>query len=128
MHICYVTWKGRTKCLQAEIRARLTEFEDVCLGIPNVVWEGTRMAMYLYCNIEACSSNHCGNGKTMSITYSESVCSLRFPARNAHAPYCPLCSAMLYNIFPHYLINGTIFGKKVIEHKMCLLISFTAFI
>jgi len=26
-------------------------------------------------------------------------------------------------IFPHYLINGTIFGrKKVPEHKMCVLI------
>jgi len=27
--------------------------------------------------------------------------------------------ASLYYIFPHYLINGTIFGKKVTEHKMC---------
>jgi len=24
------------------------------------------------------------------------------------------------NIFKHYLINGTIFEKKDIEHKMCL--------
>jgi hypothetical protein len=30
-----------------------------------------------------------------------------------------------YQIFPHYLTNGKIFGKKVIEHKMCVLISFT---
>ena len=40
------------------------------------------------------------------------VCSLRFPARNAHAPYCHLWPAPPYNIFPHYLINGTIFGGK----------------
>ena len=26
----------------------------------------------------------------------------------------------LYNIFPHYLINGTIFGKKATEHKICV--------
>ena len=26
------------------------------------------------------------------------------------------------NIFPHYLINGTIIGKKITEHKMCVLI------
>ena len=36
------------------------------------------------------------------------VCGLSCPARNAHAPYCHLWSALLYNIFPHYLINGTI--------------------
>jgi hypothetical protein len=28
----------------------------------------------------------------------------------------------LYRIFPYYLINGTIFGKKVIESKMWVLI------
>jgi len=28
----------------------------------------------------------------------------------------------LYNIFPHYLKNGTILEKTVIEHKMCVLI------
>ena len=44
-----------------------------------------------------------------------------YPACNAHAPYCHLCPAPLYNIFPHYLINGIIFEKKkkrVTEHKM----------
>ena len=30
--------------------------------------------------------------------------------------------APLYNIFPHYLINGDVFEKKVTEHKMCVLI------
>ena len=39
------------------------------------------------------------------------VCILRYPACNAHAPYCHLHSARIYNIFPHYLINGTIFEK-----------------
>jgi hypothetical protein len=40
------------------------------------------------------------------------VCSLRYSARNAQAPYCHLWPAPLYKIFPHYPINGTIFGKK----------------
>ena len=54
------------------------------------------------------------------------VCSYRYPACNAHAPYCHLWPVWLYNIFPHYLINGTIFGgKNVIEHKTCVLISST---
>ena len=44
-------------------------------------------------------------------TYYECVCSLRCPACNAHAPYCHLWPARLH-IFPHYLINGTIFRRK----------------
>jgi len=45
------------------------------------------------------------------------VCSLRYPARNAHAPYCHLWPAPLYHIFPHYLINDTIFEKKLLNTK-----------
>jgi hypothetical protein len=46
--------------------------------------------------------------------YANGVCirSLRYPACNAHTPYCHLCPAPLYNIFPHYPINGTIFERK----------------
>jgi hypothetical protein len=47
-----------------------------------------------------------------------SVCSLRYPACNAHAPNCHLCPARLYSIFPHYLIIGTV----------CVLISSTNFV
>jgi hypothetical protein len=39
-----------------------------------------------------------------------------------------LRSTLVYSIFPHYLIKGTIFGKKVIEHKMCVLIFSTTFV
>ena len=56
--------------------------------------------------------------ESISVTYSQS---LRYPACNAHAPYCYLWPARLSSIFPHYLINGTIFEKKkVIEHEMCV--------
>jgi len=37
------------------------------------------------------------------------ICSLRYPACNVHAPYCQVWPAPLYNIFPHFLICGTIF-------------------
>jgi len=36
------------------------------------------------------------------------ICRLSHPAYNAHAPYCHLYRAPVYNIFPRYLINGTI--------------------
>ena len=45
------------------------------------------------------------------------VCSLRYPACNALAPYCHLWPAPLYQFFPHYLINGTIFEKKLLNTK-----------
>jgi hypothetical protein len=40
------------------------------------------------------------------------ICSLSYPACNAHAPYFHLRPAPLYNIIPHYLIHATIFEKK----------------
>ena len=45
------------------------------------------------------------------------VCSLRYPACNAHAPYCHLWPACLYGIFPHYFIPGMIFGEKLLNIK-----------
>jgi hypothetical protein len=59
------------------------------------------------------------------------VCSLSCPACKAHTPchiICGLSGFIL--IFRHYLINGAIFGgekKKVIEHKMRVLIFPTTF-
>jgi len=44
------------------------------------------------------------------------VCSLRYPACNAHAPYWHLRPVRFYNTFPHYLVHGTI-KKKVILYK-----------
>ena len=40
------------------------------------------------------------------------ICSRKYSACNAHAPYCHLWPAALYGSFPNYLINGTIFEKK----------------
>jgi len=47
---------------------------------------------------EARSCNHCCSGKAMNITYSECVCSLRYPACTAHAPYCHLWLVQLCSI------------------------------
>ena len=45
------------------------------------------------------------------------VCSLRYPACNAHSPYCHLWPAPLYRIFPHYPLKGTIFEGRVLNTK-----------
>jgi len=44
------------------------------------------------------------------------VCSLRYPAYNAHASYY-LWPSPLYTIFPRCLINGTIFANKLMNTK-----------
>jgi hypothetical protein len=37
---------------------------------------------------------------------------------NAHAPYCiAMCPVSLYQTFPHYLINGTVLGNKLLKIK-----------
>jgi len=57
------------------------------------------------------------------------VCSLSYPACNAHSPYCRLWPAWLYSIFPHYLKKGTIFGGGGELRKVkCLLIFSTTFV
>ena len=56
------------------------------------------------------------------------VCSLSYQACSAHAPYCHLWPIHIYNILSHYLIKRTIFRKKVIAHKMCVLIYYTNFV
>jgi hypothetical protein len=61
-------------------------------------------------NTAARSRNNCCRGK------SKHICSLSYPAYNAHAPYC-LRPPWLHHIFPHYLINGKIFGKKLLYIK-----------
>ena len=61
-------------------------------------------------------------------TFRLCVCSLSYPARNAHAPYClsVACPALPY--FPTLSHKPRDFTKKkVTEHKMCVLIFCTTF-
>ena len=57
------------------------------------------------------------------------VWSLWHAACNAHASYFHLWPVRLYNIFPYYVIKGTIFGKKikVTERKMSVSIFYKTF-
>jgi len=56
------------------------------------------------------------------------ISSLRYPARNAHTPYCHLWPARLYNIFLALSHKWKDFRKKFMEHKKCVLIFFTTFV
>jgi hypothetical protein len=66
-------------------------------------------------NIKARSRNHSCRGKAISITYSECVfvaLDIQHAKRMRH-----LLPVRLYHIFPHYLINGTIFVKNLLNTK-----------
>jgi len=56
------------------------------------------------------------------------ICSLSYPVRNAHAPYCHLWPARLYNNFYTLSYKRHVFRKNVTEHKMCVLIFSTTFV
>jgi hypothetical protein len=61
--------------------------------------------------------------KVLRITYSECV-SVILGIQHATRMlvlYCHMWPVQLHNILPHYLTNGTIFGKKDIELKMRVL-------
>jgi hypothetical protein len=45
------------------------------------------------------------------------ICSLSYPARTAHAPYCRLLPARLYSIVTHYRTSGKTFGKTLLNVK-----------
>ena len=45
-----------------------------------------------------------------------SVC--LYAACTAHAPCCHVLPARLYSMFPGYLINGTIFKKKLLNTEV----------
>ena len=46
--------------------------------------------------------------------------SLSYPACNVHVVCCHLWPVQLYNILPHFLINGTILGGKKLLSTKCV--------
>ena len=79
-------------------------------------------------NIEARSHNHCCRGKTISIAYSQCVCSLSYPACKAHTPcYIVICGLSGSTAFSTLSHKRHDFRKYIIDHKIGILIFSTTF-
>jgi len=94
-------------------------------------WDGpqslTRKAACVYRNNEAHLQNHCWRGEAIIIECYDCVC-LIYSACKAHAPhYIVICSCLAVPFLTHYLINGTIFRKKLLKFKMCVLLLLDTF-
>ena len=92
---------------------------------------GVERTGFLWRNIQVPSHNHCFIGKAISITYSECVF-VALGVEHAMRMRRVVLSlpVLLYRVFPHYLINGTIFGggRGVTEHKIFVLIFSKSFV
>ena len=72
--------------------------------LPVFQWlSSKRQAMYIHVTSEGRSRDNFWTEKAIIVKYSKCVCSLRYPACSAHAPYCHLWSVRLYRSSPHYL-------------------------
>ena len=72
--------------------------------------------MHVKRSVEVRSCNHSCRGKAVSITYSEFVFVLsctQHAMRMLHIVICGLSGSTIF--FSHYVINGKIFGKKLLN-------------
>jgi hypothetical protein len=63
--------------------------------------------------------NHCCHVKAISITYSAFVSValvIQYATRMRHIKFSPL-AYLAASYFPRYLVNGTIFGNKIVNIK-----------
>ena len=66
-------------------------------------------------------------GKTVSITYCECVFVASCLACKSAFVLCHMCPVRVYNIFQHYIMNGTFYRKTFSIYNLCVLISYTIF-
>ena len=126
--------------INAELAAysRLTEWLTTVSGWKVMRTDGSKKILIPYStpqtwskqdgNVLTHSRTNCCSGKAISITYSECVFVALGILHAMHMPYCRLWHVQLYNIFPHYLINGTIFVKKLLKTKCVLSLSLQFFL
>ena len=78
--------------------------------------------------MEARSFNHFCCRKGIRVTYSENI-SVALGIQHAmRMRHIVICGLQAVHFFLNLIITGTIFGRQVTEHKMCVLILSTNFV
>jgi hypothetical protein len=73
----------------------------------------TIQAVYVWCNNEARSRNHCFHEKARNVTYSECVCNLYYHACKAHAHYyIGICDTYGCTIFFRIISQAVRFSEE----------------
>ena len=91
------------------LRERITN-----LKIPREMKKDTQCISITYLSVCACVLVHRRVGVCMHLR----ACSLVYPACNAYVPCCDVMWPLwLHQIFRHYVINGAIFLKKLLNIK-----------
>jgi hypothetical protein len=107
---------------------RFFKFRSVSAG-KGLLSNKTSNVGMLRSNTKLRSRNHCCRGKAKSVIYFKcGFVSLGIQLAMRNAPYCHLWPVSFYNIFPHYLINGTIFGNKLLNTKCVFWFSLQIFL
>ena len=95
---------------------RITQHRSVFTK-PLLLWENNKYFMFLCVCVCVClcawvSARMWVHGRGVCLR----SCSLTYPTCHAHVPYC-LRPVSVHSIFRHFLINDTIFGKKLLNIK-----------
>jgi hypothetical protein len=96
----------------------------VCNGREISLFQITKEAMYVQCNIEVRLQNDCCPGKAVSITHSEHVFAASVIPHALY--YCHLWPSS--PIFFHLISSTAQFLEKFAEYIMCVLIFSTIFV
>ena len=88
---------------------------------PNQQWEHQKRKHNYYCIAASLRHYQTFNKVSqISITCSQSVCSLIYTACQAHVPYYIIICDHSSSIFPHCFTKQHNFQKHVQKHKMCV--------
>ena len=102
---------------------------DTQLASINVVNSKKKKNRQCMCTLRLVRATILAVGKQLLIRIPRvCVCSITYPAYNAHAPCYIVCGLSWSNIFFHVISSTARFSKNVFEYKMCVLISSATFV
>ena len=102
-------------------------FEALFVPVLLIICVQRRQAVYVKRNIENLSRNHCCRRKNYTrYIFWVWVCSLSYPASQAHAPHNIVICGLSCSTSSHKTARFS--GKKFIKHKVCGLTFSTTFI